>query len=177
MSTRQSVLPLLALTAAMLTGCQDKRPRSSAQVSTPETTGMTPAPDSGPSGAAPAAASSDSATSADVVDVTWQWVSFTTPVEKVDVDAPDHYTIRFGADGRIALRADCNRGMGGYSFGPDRRLALKPIALSRAMCPKGSLSDRFAKEVGRATSYFVRDGDLFLELPVDSGTLRFRRQP
>jgi hypothetical protein len=26
------------------------------------------------------------------------------------------------------------------------------------------------------TSYFLEDGDLFLELPVDSGTLRFRRQ-
>ena len=53
---------------------------------------------------------------------------------------------------------------------------MKPIALTRAMCPPGSLSDRFAKDVGRATSYFVRDGELYLELPVDSGTLRFRRQ-
>ena len=44
------------------------------------------------------------------------------------------------------------------------------------MCPPGSLSDRFVKEVGRATSYFLKDGDFFLELPVDSGTLRFRRQ-
>lgn len=58
----------------------------------------------------------------------------------------------------------------------DRRLAFKPIALTRAMCPEGSLSDRFAKEVGRATSYFLKDGDLYLELPIDSGTLRFRRQ-
>lgn len=66
--------------------------------------------------------------------------------------------------------------MGKYSVAPDREITLKPIALSRAMCPKGSLSDRFAKEVGRATSYFLQDGDLFLELPVDSGTLRFRRQ-
>ncbi len=38
------------------------------------------------------------------------------------------------------------------------------------------LSDRFAKEVSRANSYFMKDRDLFLELPVDSGTLRFRRQ-
>jgi membrane-bound inhibitor of C-type lysozyme len=48
-----------------------------------------------------------------------------------------------------------------------------PIALTRAACPPGSFSDRFAREVGRATSYFVKDGELFLELPVDSGTLRF----
>jgi heat shock protein HslJ len=76
----------------------------------------------------------------------------------------------------VALKADCNRGVGSYKVSPDRRITLKPIALSRMMCPKGSLSDRFAKEVGRATSYFLKDGDLFLELPVDSGTLRFRKQ-
>jgi hypothetical protein len=39
-----------------------------------------------------------------------------------------------------------------------------------------ALSDRFAKELGRATSYFIEDGDLFLEFSIDSGTLRFRRQ-
>ena len=112
----------------------------------------------------------------DVADVTWEWVKLTTPVEQVDVDAPDRYTVRFGTDGRVALKADCNRGAGSYSVSGDRQLALKPIALTRAACLPGSLSDRFAKEVGRATSYFVRDGDLYLELPVDSGTLRFRRQ-
>jgi len=117
--------------------------------------------DSGPS----AAAASDSALSSDVVDVTWQWVRLTTPVEQMDVDAPDRYTLRFGADGRVALRADCNRGMGGYTVSADRRLALKPIALTRAMCPPGSLSDRFAKEVGRATSYFLKDGDLNAAVP------------
>jgi heat shock protein HslJ len=94
----------------------------------------------------------------------------------IDVDQPDRYTIRFGRDGRVALRADCNRGTGGYSVSADHRITFRPIALTRMMCPKGSLSNRFAKEVGRATSYFLKDGDLFLELPVDSGTLRFRRQ-
>jgi heat shock protein HslJ len=112
----------------------------------------------------------------DVVDVVWEWVSATTPAEEVKVDHPDRYTLRLGSDGRVALKADCNRGSGGYAISGDRALTVKPIALTRAMCPPGSLSNRFAKDVGRATSYFVRDGDLYLELPVDSGTLRFRRQ-
>jgi hypothetical protein len=72
------------------------------------------------------------------------------------VDAPERYTLRFESTGRITMQADW--------------------ALTRMMCPPGSLSDRFVKEVGRASSSFVKDGDLFLELPVDSGTLRFRRQ-
>jgi heat shock protein HslJ len=118
----------------------------------------------------------DAGSAADVTEVTWEWVRLTTPVEQMDIDAPERYTVKFGKDGRVTLKADCNRGTGGYSMSDDRRLTFKPIALTRAMCPPGSLSDRFAKDVGRATSYFVKDGDLFLELPVDSGTLRFRRQ-
>lgn len=49
------------------------------------------------------------------------------------------------------------------------------MALTRALCQEGSQSDRYAKDVARATSYFGKDGELYLELPVDSGTLRFRR--
>jgi para-nitrobenzyl esterase len=112
-----------------------------------------------------------------VVDITWQWVGFTTPVEQLNVDEPGRYTVRLEAGGRVALQADCNRGMGSYSLSADRHITFPPIALTRMMCPPGSLSDRFAREVGRATSYFLKDGDLYLELPVDSGTLRFRRQP
>ncbi len=122
-------------------------------------------------------AGSESALPTDVVDVTWQWVGLTTPVKQVTVDAPERYTVRFEGSGRVTVRADCNRGMSTYSVTADRGIAFKPIALTRAMCPPGSLSDRFAKELGRATLYFLKDGDLFLDLPVDSGTLRFRRQP
>ena len=113
---------------------------------------------------------------AEVVDTTWLWVSLTTPVESVTVDAPDKYTIRFDKTGKLAVKADCNHGTSSYTVGADRTLKLGPMAFTRAMCPPGSLSDRFAKEVGRATSFFVKDGDLYLSLPTDSGTLRFRRQ-
>jgi para-nitrobenzyl esterase len=137
-------------------------------------------PESVPDAPAPyrnrAEAAADSTLPSDVVDATWEWVSVTTPVEQIAIDSPDRYTIRFEAGGRAVLRADCNRGTTSFSASSERRITFRPIALTRAMCPPGSLSDRFAKEVGRATSYFVKDGDLFLELPVDSGTLRFRRQ-
>ncbi len=113
---------------------------------------------------------------AEVVDTTWHWVSLTTPVEQVTVDAPDKYTIRFDKSGKVAVKADCNRGMISYTVSADRRIELKPMALTKAMCPPGSLSDRFVKEVTRASNYFRKDGDLYLQLPVDSGTLRFHRQ-
>ena len=156
-------MPLLsALIGALVAGCAGGQPES-----TPEA----PAPYR-----PRAEVAADSTLPSDVVDVTWQWISFTSPVERITVDAPDRYTIRFERTGRVALRADCNRGMAGYSAGADSRIAFQPIGLTRMLCPEGSLSGRFVKEVGRANSYFLKDGDLFLELPVDSGTLRFRRQ-
>jgi heat shock protein HslJ len=81
----------------------------------------------------------------EVLDVTWQWQSFTTPVEQIEVQAPERYTIRFGSDGRAALQADCNRGMTSYTVTAERRIAFTPIALTRMACPHGSLSDRFVR--------------------------------
>ncbi|MGH9870309.1 MAG: subclass B3 metallo-beta-lactamase [Candidatus Polarisedimenticolia bacterium] len=112
---------------------------------------------------------------AEVHDVTWQWVSFTTPVEQVTVDALERYTLRFSGDGTVAVRADCNRGKGTFTVKPDKHVALGPLALTRMACPPGSLSDRFVRELGRVSTWFVKDGELYLELPVDSGTFRFRR--
>jgi heat shock protein HslJ len=105
---------------------------------------------------------------------TWEWIGFRTPVEQLVVDAAERYTIQFEGSGRVLVRADCNRGNGAYIIGEDRQLTLGPIALTRAACPPGSLSDRFVRELARANRFFIKDKDLFLELPADSGTLRFR---
>lgn len=111
---------------------------------------------------------------AQAVTGSWEWVRFTSPVERIDVPDPGKYTLRFGADGRVAMRADCNRGAGAYRL-VGREVTIGPIALTRAMCLGRSLSDRFAREVGRATVASRRGDMLLLELPADSGTLLFRR--
>lgn len=121
-------------------------------------------------------APSQSSLPAGVVDLTWQWVSLTTPVEQVNVGSPERYTIRLERTGRATVRADCNRGASSYAVSATRQIVLKPFTLTRMMCLPGSLSDRFVNELSRGFSYFLKDGDLFLDLPVDSGTLRFRRQ-
>jgi uncharacterized protein YidB (DUF937 family)/heat shock protein HslJ len=113
----------------------------------------------------------------DLMGVTWELAGVTTTMEQRTIDTPDRYTVRFDSGGRLAVRADCNRGTGTYTVSSDRRLMVNPLALTRAMCPLGSLSDRFAAQVSRATRYEVRGGDLYLTLAADSGTLRFRRAP
>jgi heat shock protein HslJ len=155
------MLSRLTFIGALLTGCGRGQPESTAQPQAPYRDRAEPA--------------ADSTLPSSVLDATWQWVSFTSPVEQITVDSPERYTIRFGRDGRVAVRADCNRGSTSYSVAAHRRIMLGPIVLTRMMCPPGSQDARFVKEFGRARSYFLKDGDLFLELPVDSGTLRFKR--
>lgn len=113
---------------------------------------------------------------ADLAGTSWRWVAFTTPVETVTVPDPERYTLSFSPEGnRVALRADCNRGAGGVSFPEPHRIALAALATTRAMCPPGSLGDRYVRELSRAAIWFLRDGDLFFDLPHDSGTMRFAR--
>lgn len=108
------------------------------------------------------------------VGTTWEWVETVTPVERVVSTDPARYNLRIEG-GQASVRADCNRGVAQVTLTDPGRIAFGSMALTRAMCPEGSQSDRYAKDVARATSYFVKDGELYLELPVDSGTLRFRR--
>ena len=158
------IVPLLLL--ALANGCAPQAPPV-----TPQPTPAAPQP----TPAAPSPGPTGTTLPSDVLDVTWEWESLVTPVETVKPDRPELYTLRFERSGRVTVRADCNRGGGSYTVNADRRIMLGAMALTRAACPPGSLSDRFVRDVGRVSSYFVRDGALFLEMPVDSGTLRFRR--
>ena len=108
---------------------------------------------------------------------TWRWVSLTTPEETVTIAESERYTLRFSDGDRIALRADCNRAAGSVVFPEPGAIRFGALAITRAMCPPGSLGDRFAREVGRAVRWAVHGGELRLELPADAGVLHFTRQP
>ena len=108
---------------------------------------------------------------------TWRWAGFVSPKENLVVKDPDQYLLTFPEPGHIALKADCNRAAGGVTFGTDGALKIGPMAMTRAMCPDGSLSDRFALQVGHATHWSQANEDLLLELPAGSGTLRFAKVP
>lgn len=111
------------------------------------------------------------------LDVELQWTAFVTPVERIDVDDPSRYTLTFLADGKVAIRADCNRGFGTYEVFEGRRLQFGPFGVTRAMCEPGSHSERYLRELERATTFFTQDDKLYLELPYDSGTLHFAQVP
>jgi heat shock protein HslJ len=108
---------------------------------------------------------------------TWRWVGFSSGKERLSIGTPDRYTLEFLPGDRIALKADCNRAAGGVTFGEAGAIKIGPMAMTRAMCPPGSLGDRFAQAVERATHWSIHDGALLLEQPADSGTLRFLHAP
>ncbi len=103
----------------------------------------------------------------------WQWEETVTPVERVKALAPERYTLQLQADGHAAVRFDCNRGGGGYKIEAGR-LAFGPMVSTMMACPPGSQDRRYAKDLGQITSFFVEGDQLYLEMPVDSGTMRFR---
>jgi heat shock protein HslJ len=108
-----------------------------------------------------------------ITGITWEWVSTTTPVEQTVVPEPGRYAILLQTDGQLQARFDCNRGGGKYEIG-EGRLSFGPLTSTRMACPEDSLDAPFMRDLERVTSFFVRDGELYLEMPMDSGTLRFR---
>ena len=108
-----------------------------------------------------------------ILGKTWQWESTITPVEAITVPAPERYTILFQADGRAQMRFDCNRGGGAFKISPGK-LSFGPLMSTRMACPPESLDGVFMRDLQRVVSFFVDNGTLYLELPFDSGTLKFR---
>ena len=91
----------------------------------------------------------------------------------LSANPPQNYTAEFLADGSLVVRADCNRGRGEFTVTDERMLEVSPIATTRAACPDGSISNQFVQALGNSGSFFFQDGDLFVELAFDSGTMQF----
>ena len=103
----------------------------------------------------------------------WQLVQFRGGDDKtLTPDDKAKYTIAFNADGSLTTRIDCNRGRGTWkASGP--QLELGPLALTRAMCPPGSLHDQIVKQWPYVRSYVIKGGRLFLSLMADGGIYEF----
>jgi heat shock protein HslJ len=105
--------------------------------------------------------------------VTWVWEGFEGgDGSVVTPEDPASYALTFLPDGKLAVKADCNRGAGNWVF-DDPGIDLSVGALTRMACPEGSLSDVFVRDVDAATSAVFRDGRFYLALPVDSGIHEF----
>jgi len=110
---------------------------------------------------------------ADLAGQDWQWVAFTDPVNGTqEIANPAKYMVHFLPSGTVRVTADCNRGAGRYTV-DGASLDITVQAMTRAMCPPGSLSTQFVQNLDAAAVWFVQEGDLFFDLFADSGTMRF----
>jgi heat shock protein HslJ len=108
----------------------------------------------------------------DLTGTTWTWVAFTDPMQQFNVENPSNYTLTFQEDGTVNIVADCNNAMGSYNLdGSSLTIEVGPMTM--AACPPDSRSDDFVKYLGFAAIYFFQDGDLFIDLFADGGTMRF----
>ena len=109
----------------------------------------------------------------ELTGTTWQWVETTTPVEQITVDNPQNYTILFNEDSSANIKADCNNVGATYTAdGGSITIELGPS--TRAACPEGSLDQAYLSELSNAAIYFFENGELFMDLMADGGTMRFQ---
>jgi para-nitrobenzyl esterase len=107
---------------------------------------------------------------ADLAGTSWQLVKFQGGDDTtLTPDDRTKYTIEFAAGGQMTARVDCNRGRGEWTSGGPNRIEFGPLALTRAVCPPGSMHDQIVKQWGNIRSYVIRNGHLFLSLMADGG--------
>ena len=103
----------------------------------------------------------------------WMWVGFTDPTQQFTVESPENYTLSFKSDGMVEIKADCNNAAGTYTLdGSSIKIEVGPMTL--AACPPESRSDEFIQDLSAAAIYFFKDGDLYIDLMADGGTMQFK---
>jgi heat shock protein HslJ len=114
--------------------------------------------------------------SASLTGVIWQWVSFTDPLQQITIEDPSRYTVAFeeavGGSGQAVIKADCNDVGATYTVdGSSISIVTGPSTL--AACPEDSLDQQYLANLSYAVIFFFDEGDLFLDLFADGGTMRF----
>ncbi|NTU81661.1 MAG: META domain-containing protein [Chloroflexales bacterium] len=101
---------------------------------------------------------------------TWQWsASADVSGQQTTIDAPASYTLSFGKDGAVAVKADCNQASGTYTLGDGGALTIALGPVTAAECGAGSQSEEFLKLVGAATGYQYDGEQLAILLSQESG--------
>ncbi len=110
-----------------------------------------------------------------LLDVFWAWDGsrYNNDTESRAVDGRQ-YTLIFQGDGSVKIMADCNRVFGQYSA-EGRSLAITLGPSTRMACAPGTQDHLFLRDLGGAVGWFLKKGELYLDMKADAGTMRFYR--
>ena len=106
----------------------------------------------------------------------WQWVAFASPMEQFRVATPRSYLVQFDDDATVNIVADCNNAVGAYQ-GDGGKLQIELGPMTAVACPSDSRSDQFVQLLGGAALYYFQDGNLYIDLFADGGTMVFSPAP
>lgn len=108
----------------------------------------------------------------------WQLVEFQSMDDRQGITRPDDpakYTLSFNADGRLAVRLDCNRGMGPWkneiANATGGSLEIGPLAVTKALCPEPTMGEFLERQIGYVRSFMLRDGRMYMSLMADGGII------
>lgn len=91
---------------------------------------------------------------------------------EITIADPSKFTLTLTDDGKIQVRADCNRGIGGYTV-TGQTLSVGPMAVTRAYCGDDSVDNEFLTLLSGENT--LTSAATTLQLSSPRGTLRFAR--
>jgi heat shock protein HslJ len=106
----------------------------------------------------------------------WEWRGTATPAGEYQPTVARTYQLRLRSDGVAHIESDCNFARARYEIS-EGRIKFGPLSTSRQGCTPPSLGDVFISDVTRSDAFYVQSGYLYLDLPRDSGQMRFVPAP
>ena len=114
-------------------------------------------------------------TTTNIGGIVWKWqrTAYNNDTEAAPSD-PSRYTILLMPEGHLSVKLDCNAGGGRYRL-EGSSLTLEVTHTTMAACPSESLDRQFMKDLAAARIAFMHEGNLYLDLMYDTGTMKFAR--
>src|SRR5688572_7813174 len=109
---------------------------------------------------------------------TWRLVELQSSDDAIGTTRPDDpskYELTLNADGSVAARLDCNRGVGQWQSNGPSEITFGQLGMTRAMCPEGSLDTRIARDLGFVRTYVLQGDRLSLNMFASGGNLVWDR--
>lgn len=113
-----------------------------------------------------------------LADTHWQLVEIASPAEGSEdlrSDPEPLYTMLVNADGSVAFRLDCNRGIGRWEgsnldSGQNGLLSFSQIGVTRALCHPDSISDRVESDLSKFRTFSIDGEELSFSTDGDAAT-------
>lgn len=110
-----------------------------------------------------------------LTDTVWRWQQtlYSNDIRSLPPD-PENYTLKLLPDGKVSIRADCNRGGGVYTL-RGNEISIEITHTTRAACPPESLEQVYIRDLDAAERYRMEGDFLYIHLKKDTGTMKFTR--